>query len=80
MRQTQYQAGSFAPLVAGVEYFSGLDAGGGYLLIPWMGKPLEISWFTTTASPRTWLEHLTTPGEKPVRTELLPKALRTEMV
>lgn len=39
------------PLVAGVEYFSGLDPGWGYRFNEAIGKPLEISGFTTTASP-----------------------------
>lgn len=42
-----------SPFVAGVEYFSGLDPGGGYLLMFAMGRPVDISGFTTTTSPRT---------------------------
>ena len=45
------RAHGLAPFVAGVEYFSGLEPGGGKRWIPWMGRPLEISGFTTTASP-----------------------------
>lgn len=41
-----------APLVAGVEYFSGLEPGGGNLFMPCNGRPLEISGLTTIASPR----------------------------
>lgn len=39
------------PLVAGLEYLSGLDAGWGYLFIVGMGSPLDSSGLTTTASP-----------------------------
>lgn len=39
------------PFVAGVEYFSGLEAGWGYRLIPAIGRPVEISGLTTTTLP-----------------------------
>jgi hypothetical protein len=41
----------YTPFVAGVEYFSGLEPGWGYLLTLAMGRPLEISGFTTVTSP-----------------------------
>ena len=39
------------PIVAGVEYFSGLDAGGGYRCWVEIGRPLDISGLTATTSP-----------------------------
>jgi hypothetical protein len=39
------------PIVAGVEYFSGLDAGGGYRCAEAIGRPLDISGLTATTLP-----------------------------
>lgn len=43
------------PLVAGVEYFSGREAGGGQRLRFGKGRPEEISGFTTTTSPVSYV-------------------------
>lgn len=45
-------ANSDVPLVAGVAYPSGLEPGGGNLLIPAIGIPEEIPGFTAVTSPR----------------------------
>jgi len=41
------------PLVAGVEYFSGREPGGGCRFTAGRGRPLDIAGSTATASPVT---------------------------
>ena len=50
-KRLEVQPTKHAPLVAGVLYFSGLEPGWGYLFKEGIGRPLEISGFTTVASP-----------------------------
>jgi hypothetical protein len=46
-----FQSKGNKPIVAGVEYFSGLDAGGGYRCAEAIGRPLDISGLTATTPP-----------------------------
>lgn len=68
------------PFVAGVEYSSGREPGGGYLLSPAIGIPEEISGFTTTASPALTLLANNSMCWELVRTKLFPEALGVDVV
>ena len=76
--------GDDEPLVAGVEYFSGREPGGGCRFKDGRGRPLDIAGSTATASPiaarRARQETLNMiQGEKTL-TKFLPKALRAKMI
>ena len=73
------QVGYLAPLVAGVEYFSGREAGGGKRLALGRGRPLEISGLTETTSPGQSQQRITGLAKR-VITEFLPEALWAQMV
>ena len=68
-----------APFVAGVEYFSGREPGWGYLFNSGIGRPEEISGFTTTASPVLDVSDRART-ESPRRTKFFPKTLWVYMV
>lgn len=64
-----------APFVAGVEYFSGREPGWGYLFSAGIGRPEDISGFTTTASPALNVSKNADHNDSVQRTKFLPEAL-----
>lgn len=65
--------------MAGVLYLSGLDPGGGRRWRLAIGRPEDISGFTTTASPGLTFEHKELNKEQKL-TKFLPETLRAEMI
>jgi hypothetical protein len=69
------------PLVAGLEYLSGREPGGGCRFRVGRGRPLDISGSTATASPAQGFNDEFSAQQSENRpTEFLPKALRAEMI
>ena len=67
--------------MAGVEYFSGREPGGGCRFRLGRGRPLDIAGSTATASPTRDFNDKFGAQQWVVRhTEFLPKTLRAEMI
>ena len=62
-----------------MEYFSGLDAGGGYRCAEAIGRPLDISGLTATTLPVNQ-SYLPNTGIYTLRTEFLPETLGAKVV